>query len=167
MALLDGYSVWLLSGDRQTTSAGRIGKADVSLFPKIDLRTRDQYLHLLKRYLAWSATRYLSQEPRCAATQQVINAAFVDVAETIERRFESHIPFPERVQLRNWLMIEPLLETGMRRGELLKLYTTDINQGARHAYVSIVDREHDPGDPCRGAGTEDAKSNHGDLFTAV
>ncbi len=109
----------------------------------------------------------------------MINAAFVDVAETIERRFENHIvrvrphyaryrsltdaqlgiiralirpgspenPFPERVQLRNWLMIEPLLETGMRRGELLKLYTTDINQGARHAYVSIVDREHDPGDP--------------------
>lgn len=45
-------------------------------------------------------------------------------------------PFPERLQLRNWLMIE-LLETGIRRGELLKLYTTDINQGSQHTYVSI------------------------------
>ncbi|WP_241493935.1 hypothetical protein [Pseudomonas mediterranea] len=34
--------------------------------------------------------------------------------------------FPERLQLRNGLMIELLLETGMRRGELLKLYTTDV-----------------------------------------
>jgi integrase len=80
---------------------------------------------------------------------------FADVADVIERRFESHIinvrpdyaryrsltdtqlqiirtqirpgaaenPFPERLQLRNWLMIELLLETGIRRGELLKLYT--------------------------------------------
>lgn len=80
---------------------------------------------------------------------------FADVADVIERRFESHIinvrpdyaryrsltdtqlqiirtqirpgaaenPFPERLQLRNWLMIELLLETSIRRGELLKLYT--------------------------------------------
>ncbi|ROM67283.1 hypothetical protein BK653_16840 [Pseudomonas brassicacearum] len=44
-------------------------------------------------------------------------------------------------------MIELLLETGIRRGELLKLYTTDINKGSQHGYVSINDREHDPGDP--------------------
>lgn len=43
-------------------------------------------------------------------------------------------------------MIELLLETGIRRGELLKLYTTDINKGSQHAYVSINDRENDPGD---------------------
>lgn len=179
LSLLDGYSVWLLGGRRADNVVGRIGAADSSLFPRIDLRTRDQYLGLLKRYLAWSATRYLSRIPRNAVTHQAINAAFVDVTAAIERRFESHItqvrpqqvryrsltdaqleiiralirpgapknPFPERVQLRNWLMIELLLETGMRRGELLKLYTTDINQGSEHAYVSINDREHDPGDP--------------------
>ncbi|MBB4814083.1 hypothetical protein HNP03_002710 [Pseudomonas rhodesiae] len=37
-------------------------------------------------------------------------------------------PFPERLQLRNWLMIGLLLDTGIRRGELLKFYTTDINK---------------------------------------
>lgn len=56
-------------------------------------------------------------------------------------------PFPERLQLRNWLIIELFLETGIRRGELLKLYTTDINQGSQHAYVSINDRESDLSDP--------------------
>ena len=179
LTLLDGYSVWLLSGRRVDNVAGRIGTAETSMFPRIDLRTRDQYLGLLKRYLTWSATRYLSRTQHNAVTHQAINAAFVDVAEAIERRFASHIvqvrpqqvryrsltdaqleiiravirpnatenPFPQRVQLRNWLMIELLLETGMRRGELLKLHTTDINQGSEHAYVSINDREHDPEDP--------------------
>lgn len=67
-------------------------------------------------------------------------------------------PFPKRLQLRNWLMIELLLETGMRRGELLKLYTTDINKGSQHAYVSITDRENDPGDP---RAEEPALKTHG------
>lgn len=179
LAVLDGYVVWLLSGRRADNISARIGAADSSLFPQIDLRTRDQYLRLLKRYLAWAATRYLPRASASTGTHLLINAAFVDVAEAIERRFESHIvharpqqaryrsltdaqleiihtlirpgstenPFPERVQLRNWLMIELLLETGMRRGELLKLYTTDINHGSQHAYVSINDREHDPNDP--------------------
>ncbi|TLX56007.1 site-specific integrase [Stutzerimonas nosocomialis] len=179
LTLLDGFSIWLLSGRQADNVSGRIGAADTALFPQIDLRTRDQYLCLLKLYLSWCATRYLPRIPPIAATHLAIDAAFVDVAAAIERRFESHTiqvrphqmryrsltdaqleiiralirpgasgnPFPERVQLRNWLMIELLLETGMRRGELLKLYTTDINQGSQHAYASINDREHDPSDP--------------------
>lgn len=67
-------------------------------------------------------------------------------------------PFPERLQLRNWLMIELLLETGIRRGELLKLYTTDINQGSQHAYLSVNDREHDVSDP---RAEEPALKTHG------
>lgn len=37
--------------------------------------------------------------------------------------------FPKRMQSRNWLLIELLLETGIRRRVLRKLYTTDINKG--------------------------------------
>jgi integrase len=179
LALLEGYVVWLMSGRRADNISAKIGAADSSLFPKIELRTRDQYLRLLQHYLGWAATRYLPRISASSGPHSSINAAFVDVADAIERRFESHLvkdephqardrsltdsqleiiralirpgvpenPFPERVQLRNWLMIELLLETGMRRGELLKLYTTDINQGSLHAYVSITDREHDPDDP--------------------
>lgn len=67
-------------------------------------------------------------------------------------------PFPERLQLRNWLMIELLLETSIRGVELLKLYTTDMNQGSQNAYVSINDREHVPGDP---RAEEPALKTHG------
>lgn len=178
LALLDGYSVWLMSSRQADNLAGRIGAVGSS-HPQIDLRTRDQYLHKLKHYLSWCATRYIPRIRKSASALVDINAVFVDVADAIERRFESHTvdlrpnqtryrsltdtqlqiirglirpnapenPFPKRLQLRNWLMIELLLETGMRRGELLKLYTTDINQGSMHAYVSILDREQDAGDP--------------------
>lgn len=179
LALLDGYAIWLQSGRQADNWVARIGKAETTSFPQIDPRTRDQYLRLLKQYLSWCVTRYIPRARQNATTLANIEVVFADVADVIERRFESHIinarpdhasyrsltdaqlqiirtlirpgavenPFPERLQLRNWLMIELLLETGIRRGELLKLYTTDINQGSQHAYVSINDREHDPGDP--------------------
>jgi len=179
LALLDGYAIWLQSGRHADNLIARIGKAGTVLFQQISSRTRDQYLRLLKKYLSWCVTRYIPRVRQNSATQADINVVFADVADVIERRFESHIinarpdriryrsltdtqlqivrmlirpdaaanPFPERLQLRNWLMIELLLETGIRRGELLKLYTTDINKGSQHAYVSINDREHDPCDP--------------------
>jgi integrase len=179
LALLDGYAIWLQSGRQADNLIARIGTVQTAPFPKINPRTRDQYLLLLKNYLCWCVMRYIPRSRQDAITVPNIEVVFADVADVIERRFESHIlnarpdhtryrsltdpqlqiirtlirpgavenPFPERLQLRNWLMIELLLETGMRRGELLKLYTTDMNQGSQHAYVSINDREHDPSDP--------------------
>ena len=190
LALLDGYAIWLQSGRQADNLVARIGKAETAPFPQIDPRTRDQYLRLLKQYLSWCVTRYIPRARQNSTTLANIEVAFADVADVIERRFESHIinarpdrsryrsltdtqlqiihtlirpgdaenPFPERLQLRNWLMIELLLETGIRRRELLKLYTTDINQGSQHAYVSINDREHDPSDP---RAEEPALKTHG------
>lgn len=179
LALLDGYAIWLQSGRQADNLIARIGIAKTASFPQIDPRIRDQYLRLLKHYLSWCVTRYIPRARQSSTILANIEVIFADVADVIERHFESHIinvrpdharyrsltdmqlqiirtlirpgaaenPFPERLQLRNWLIIELLLETGIRRGELLKLYTTDINQGSQHAYVSINDREHDPGDP--------------------
>ncbi|QPG61928.1 site-specific integrase [Pseudomonas sp. BIGb0427] len=179
LALLDGYALWLQSGRQADNLVARIGNVATTLFPLLDPRTRDQYLRLLKLYLSWCVTRYIPRARQTSTSLANLEIAFADVADVIERRFESYIlnvqpdrtryrsltdtqlqiirmlihpgaaenPFPERLQLRNWLMIELLLETGMRRGELLKLYTTDINDGSQHAYVSINDREHDPSDP--------------------
>ncbi|CAI8881920.1 MULTISPECIES: tyrosine-type recombinase/integrase [Pseudomonas] len=190
LALLDGYAIWLQSGRQADNLVARIGTAKTTSFPLIDPRTRDQYLRLLKQYLSWCVTRYIPRARQNSTTLANIEVVFADVADVIERRFESHIinvrpdharyrsltdaqlqiirtlirpgaaenPFPERLQLRNWLMIELLLETGIRRGELLKLYTTDINQGSQHAYVSINDREHDPADP---RAEEPALKTHG------
>ena len=190
LALLDGYAIWLQSGRQADNLIARIGTAATAPFPQIDPRTRDQYLRLLKQYLSWCVTRYIPRARQNSIAMANIEVVFADVADVIERRFESHIinarpdrtryrsltdtqlqiirtlirpgapenPFPERLQLRNWLMIELLLETGIRRGELLKLYTTDINQGSQHAYVSINDREHDVGDP---RAEEPALKTHG------
>lgn len=188
--MLDGYAIWLQSGRQADNLVARIGKAETAHFPHIDSRIRDQYLRLLKQYLSWCVTRYIPRARQNSTTPANIEVVFADVADVIERRFESHIinvrpdrtryrsltdrqlqilrtlivpgaaenPFPERLQLRNWLMIEVLLETGIRRGELLKLYTTDTNQGSQHAYLSINDREHDPGDP---RAEEPALKTHG------
>lgn len=190
LALLDGYAIWLQSGRQADNLVARIGKAETAFFPQIDPRTRDQYLRLLKQYLSWCVTRYIPRARQNLSALASLDVAFADVADVIERRFESRIinahpdrtryrsltdtqlqivrtlirpgaaenPFPERLQLRNWLMIELLLETGIRRGELLKLYTTDINQGSQHAYVTINDREHDPADP---RAEEPALKTHG------
>ena len=190
LALLDGYAIWLQSGRQADNLVARIGTTATAPFPQIDPRSRDQYLRLLKQYLSWCVTRYIPRARQNSTTMANIEVVFADVADVIERRFESHIinvrpdharyrsltdtqlqiirtlirpgaaenPFPERLQLRNWLMIELLLETGIRRGELLKLYTTDINQGSQHAYVSINDREHDPSDP---RAEEPALKTHG------
>nr|WP_315405167.1 site-specific integrase [uncultured Pseudomonas sp.] len=190
LALLDGYTLWLQSGRQADNLVARIGTTAMASLPPIDPHTRDQYLRQLKQYLSWSVTRYIPRARQNSTTQANIEVAFADVADVIERRFESHItnvrpdraryrsltdpqlqiirtlirpgavgnPFPKRLQLRNWLMIELLLETGMRRGELLKLYTTDINKGSQHAYVSINDRENDPGDP---RAEEPALKTHG------
>lgn len=190
LALLDGYAIWLQSGRQADNLVARIGTAAMASFPQIDSRTRDQYLRLLKQFLSWCVIRYIPRARQNSTTMAYLEMAFADVADVIERRFESHIinvrqdraryrsltdtqlqiirtlirpgaaenPFPERLQLRNWLMIELFLETGIRRGELLKLYTTDINQGSQHAYVSINDREHDPDDP---RAEEPALKTHG------
>ncbi|MFW3166455.1 hypothetical protein WBQ28_18445 [Pseudomonas syringae pv. syringae] len=48
LALLDGYAIWLQSGRQADNLVARIGTAATAPFPQIDLRTRGQYLRLLK-----------------------------------------------------------------------------------------------------------------------
>jgi integrase len=46
-------------------------------------------------------------------------------------------PFRSRTRLRNWLMVELLLHTGMRSGELLNLKVPDIYKDGESYYVRI------------------------------
>jgi len=91
LALLDGYAIWLQSSRQADNLVARIGKAETVLFPQIDPRTRDQYLRLLKKYLSWCVTRYIPRAHQNSANQANIEVVFADVADVIERRFESHI----------------------------------------------------------------------------
>ena len=91
LALLDGYAIWLQSGRQADNLVARIGIAATAPFPQIDPRTRDQYLRLLKQYLSWCVTRYIPRARLNSTTLANIEAVFADVADVIERRFESHI----------------------------------------------------------------------------
>ena len=91
LALLDGYTIWLQSGRQADNLVARIGTTAMASFPQIDPRTRDQYLRLLKQYLSWSVTRYIPRARQNSTTLANIEVAFADVADVIERRFESHI----------------------------------------------------------------------------
>ncbi|MCV4266332.1 hypothetical protein [Pseudomonas capsici] len=92
------------SGRRQADNlVARIGKADTVFFQQIGSRTRDQYLRLLKKYLSWCVTRYLPRARQNSATHADIDVVFADVADVIERRFESHIinARPDRTRYRS------------------------------------------------------------------
>jgi integrase len=49
-------------------------------------------------------------------------------------------PFRQQNRIRNWLIVETFIETGIRIGELLMLTTTSINQGKNNFYLSIINR---------------------------
>jgi integrase len=57
-----------------------------------------------------------------------------------------HNPYPEGTRVRNWLIFNLLLETGMRRSELMKLQTVDIQEVNDRYFVVLVDRTDDPYD---------------------
>ncbi|MDU9022059.1 hypothetical protein [Pseudomonas corrugata] len=84
LALLDGYAIWLQSGRQADNLVARIGTAAMTYFPQIDLRTRDQYLRLLKQYLSWCVTRYIPRARQNSTTMAYIEVAFADVADVIE-----------------------------------------------------------------------------------
>ena len=119
LALLDGYTLWLQSGRQADNLVAQIGTTATASLQPIDPHTRDQYLRQLKQYLSWSVTRYIPRAGQNSTTQ-----ANIEIVRTLIRPGAVGNPFPKRLQLRNWLMIELLLETGMRRGELLRVLST-------------------------------------------
>lgn len=55
-------------------------------------------------------------------------------------------PYPTGARIRNWLIFSLLLETGIRRSELLKLQTVDIQEVNGRCFAVLVDRTGDPKD---------------------
>lgn len=55
-------------------------------------------------------------------------------------------PYPAGARVRNWVTFSLLLETGMRRSELLKLQTVDIQEVNGRCFAVLVDRTGDPKD---------------------
>lgn len=56
-------------------------------------------------------------------------------------------PYPKSSRVRNWLIFNLMLETGIRRSELLKLQTIDVQEVNERCFIVLVDRTGDPNDP--------------------
>jgi hypothetical protein len=93
LALLDGYAIWLQSGRHADNLVARIGTAATAPFPQIDPRSRDQYLRLLKQYLSWCVTRYITRARQNSTTLTNIEVVFADVYAAPDH---SHTDSPRR-----------------------------------------------------------------------
>ncbi len=56
-------------------------------------------------------------------------------------------PFTRPVRFRNWVLILLMLTFGYRRGEMLKLYVTDVHVRGRQPHIVVRRRPDDPNDP--------------------
>ncbi|MEB0139483.1 MULTISPECIES: site-specific integrase [unclassified Undibacterium] len=168
---LDQFAYWLRSGRVALNVVGRIGRSEPAdwLHP----RTYNEYLASLRHFLLWAAERYPSQsETESSLRQQIadiknkIHWKFealtlggkteVDVkgldSSQVERVKSLMFfnapgnPFRNTARLRNWIVVNVLLETGMRRGELLKLKTTDLHEIDGKFYLVIRREPDDPTD---------------------
>lgn len=139
----------------------------VSLHPKayrqVGRATYHQRVTAIRKYLEWLCSQLATdrnqlneESERVKATMRSLsprlkNHTKNDAVEVTERQIEiiteklmpGHAENPwssEGLQYRNLLIFHLLLETGMRRGELLGLYVSDLNDNA----VSIVRRQNNP-----------------------
>ena len=66
--------------------------------------------------------------------------------EVIHPEFKRN-PFNRTVRFRNWVLIILLLTFGYRRGEVLKIYVTDVSVRGRKPHIVVRRRPDDPNDP--------------------
>jgi site-specific recombinase XerD len=165
---LERFTAWLSSSKQASNIAGRIGDKDIGRVPGIDPLTRDGYLKSLKLFLTWSVQRYLNpgsgttniessflslastialrfDSYLLAPKSRQINFRSLNDEEIAAIRELSHPssplnPFRKQNKLRNWLIVETFMETGVRIGEMLTLTTTCVNKGTKNCYLSVLNR---------------------------
>lgn len=130
----------------------------------------------VRAFLRWAAQRYRPERSRHAKAEALqVQTLLLDetfdavrirgrapaLAKGLERAQIEHVltivdplhpnnPFRRRLRLRNALIVELLRETGMRRGELLKLKVQDLfKDDQENCFVSIVRRPDDASDTRR------------------
>lgn len=168
---IEHFGFWLRTGRVTTKIIGRIGKAqsndcDDWLHPT----SFNGYLHTVRMFLTWAAERYLTNVTatpigeRILALQDRIRSNFealylggasVAKMKGLDNQ-DLHIvllmlhpsatnnPFRRNAQVRNWLIFRLFVETGSRRGELLKLKTTDVVEKDEKFYVILRRMPDDP-----------------------
>lgn len=166
---LEIFSFWLRTGRLASNVSGRIGKP-----PKKDWlhpKTYNGYLMSVQSYLLWAIERYSRQyesklRKQILEIKDKVKSKFEALilggsTEVQVKGLESdqvnsllslvnpnspNNPFRLNAQLRNSLIIRIFLETGLRRGELLKLKTIDLHEVGDQYYLVIQRRPDDPTD---------------------
>jgi integrase len=171
---VDQFLAWLASPARTRQVVGRIGcTSDAS--DTICGETRDLYLRSLKLFLRWCSQRYWDLANAQASPFQVfasrtdsVTARFdsyligptarVPISRGLSDVEISALhsvcdpnsptnPFREQNRVRNFLMLEVLIETGIRLGELMILTTIDVVRGSDRAYLTITRPKNAGDDP--------------------
>lgn len=169
---LENFSFWLRSGRIANNISGRIGKAPNPNQDWLHPKTYNDYLICIQAYLLWAIERYSRQENSTTLRKQIIeikdkvkskfDALILGGKSEIEVKGlepyqvdgllklitvdSSDNPFRRNTQLRNGLIVRIFLETGLRRGELLKLKTTDIHEVDNKYYLVVKRHPDDPTD---------------------
>jgi integrase len=155
-----------------------IGAIHLDTTAKIDILlpvTFNAYIGVVEDFLIWAVEEFL---PRAKGAGENVRATITAVKERIERLFSDkriggttaqrlgltdeevaelrtvvkpgspRNPFKKSVQSRNYLMVELMLLTGIRRGEILKLRLIDLPIGPKTT-LSIRRSPDDKDDPRR------------------
>lgn len=128
-----------------------------------DLYNKPDLIHPIQNFLLWALSRYskdpqyksaLNQKFSLLPTKRInINRAnFKSLSQSeislIDNCLSSPTinPFQPRVRYRNRLIVDVLIHTGLRLGELLKLKVDDIINNENRYYIRITDRRNDEED---------------------
>ena len=128
------------------------------LIPALSPETINLYLQSIHDYFKWCLARY--QAPDSEFNIESFICSYKVFIPTNKRTYKSLTPtqrerlieliainspdnpFEEKNRLRNYLIIQILLNTGLRLGELLNLRTSDLLKMVEQYYLRIVNIDH-------------------------
>lgn len=172
--ILDKYNqfgFWIKNKPKKPNKAAEKLYYLVELRDYLSASTINGYLEIIKNYLSWYIRRYskfLSEnsQPNKSELESELSRIFrthvlgvkspdsidgLDPEQVNQIRQYIHAenpsnPYPPSARLRNSLVFDLFLETGIRRSELLKLQTTDFREVNGRYFVAIIDHSSDKTD---------------------
>jgi hypothetical protein len=161
---LEQFAYWLRTGRVSAKVVGRIGKyKEHESADWLHPTSFNGYLQTVKLFLTWAADRYSSASAMKPLDQQILalkdrirsnfDALYLSGTSVVKVKgldeqdlhkillmlhpSASQNPFRRNSRVRNWLIFRLFAEAGPRRGELLKLKTTDICERDDKFYIIL------------------------------
>lgn len=137
----------------------------IEIFFYSNPRFKDPYnLQIIKIFLVWCSNKYSRDSKEANVIVNKIGLFIPNYSKSLNNEYRSLIlpdiklirsvidikspsnPFSPKVKLRNWIMIEILLQSGLRLGELLKLKLNDFIRIEDKFYIKISNHKIDDED---------------------